>query len=102
QPANPLFLGELAIVRARLGEREAATELAQRCAQVAQVSRRTGYIADCGLARIQVALASRDDAGLPGLVEDALKQRGALPPLTVSLLRLDPEFDEHRVLVRAL
>ena len=102
QPANPAFLGELAILQARLGGRAKAADLGQRCTQLALASRRTGYIADCGLARIQVALATRDAANLPGLLEDALKQRGALPPLTVSLLRLDPEFDDYRPLVRSL
>jgi TolB-like protein len=102
QPSNPQFLGELAIVRARLGDRDAALDLGQRCMQFAVASRRTGYIGDCGLARIQVALATNDTAGLPRLVEEALKQRGALPPLTVSLLRVDPEFDDHRALVRSL
>jgi predicted Zn-dependent protease len=102
QPANPLYLGELAIVRARLGQRDAAHDLAERCMQLARASRRTGYIADCGLTRIQVALAARDSAGLPALVDEALQQRGALPPLTVAQLRLDPEFDAHRELVRHL
>jgi hypothetical protein len=102
QPSNPLFLGELAIVWARLGDRAAAGELAQRCTQLARASRRSSYIGDCGLARIQVALAANDTAQLPGLLEDALKQRGSLPPLTVSLLRLDPELDAQRALVRTL
>lgn len=102
QPGNPLFLGELAIVRARLGDRAPALELAQRCAQLAHASRRTGYIGDCGLARIQVALATHADAELPTLLEEALGQRGSLPPLTVALLRADPDFDAHRALVRTL
>jgi TolB-like protein len=102
QPANPLFLGELAIVQARLGDGAAANGLAQRCEQLARASRRTGYVADCELARIQVALASGGAAELPGLLDTALLQRGALPPLTVNLLRLDPDFDDYRPLVRSL
>jgi cytochrome c-type biogenesis protein CcmH/NrfG len=102
QPENPLYLGELAIVRARLGEGDVAGEQVRRCKQLADATRRTGYIADCGLAAIQVALATRDAAGLRRSVEEALKQRGALPPLTVNLLRVDPEFDDHRDLVRSL
>jgi len=102
QPANPLFLGELAIVQARLGDGAAATGLAQRCEQLARASRRTGYIADCGLARIQIALAIRDAANLPGLLDAALIQRGAVPPLTTDLMHIDPDFDDYRPLVRAL
>ena len=102
QPANPLFLGELATVLARLGNRDAANEWARRCARFAQDSRRSGYIGDCGLARIQVALAAEDSAGLPALLEEALKQRGSLPPLTVNLIRVDPDFDAHRALIRTL
>jgi len=102
QPSNPLFLGELAIVRARLGDRDAANDLAQRCTMVARATRRTGYIGDCGLARIQVALAANDSASLPGLLEEALSQRGSLPPLTVNLIRLDPDFDDQRAVVRFL
>jgi TolB-like protein len=102
QPENPLLLGELAIVRARLGDRDAAVALAGRCTELARASRRTGYIGDCGLARIQVALATNAADELPGLIEEALEQRGSLPPLTVALLRRDPDYDAHRALVRRL
>ena len=102
QPANPLFLGELAIVWARLGDRAASDELAQRCTDLARASRRTGYIGDCGLARVQIALAANAAADLPKLLNEALKQRGSLPPLTVNLIRLDPDFDAQRAVVRTL
>jgi len=102
QPANPLFLGELAIVWARLGDRAAANELAQRCTDLARASRRSGYIGDCGLARVQIALATSAAADLPKLLNEALKQRGSLPPLTVNLIRLDPDFDAQRAVVRTL
>lgn len=101
QPENPLFVGELAIVRARLGERASALELAQRCDDLARKTRRSGYIADCGLARIQVALATNASAAeLKSLLVAALSQQGALPPLTPNLLRLDPEFDGQPASVR--
>jgi TolB-like protein len=102
QPANPLFVGELAIVLARLGDAAAANGLAQRCVQLALASRRTAYVGDCGLARVQVALAANAAGELPKLLGEALQQRGALPPLTVSLIRLDPEFDAQRAVVRYL
>jgi len=89
-------------VRARLGERVAALDDAQRCARLALASRRTAYIADCGLARIQVALATNAAGDLPRLLDQALEQRGALPPLTVALIRLDPDFDGQRAVVRYL
>jgi TolB-like protein len=102
QPANPLFFGELAIARARLGEREAARAAAERCMQLALASRRTGHIGDCGLARVQVALATQATGDLPRLLEEALRQRGSLPPLTMALLRLDPDLDDQRAVVRTL
>jgi hypothetical protein len=102
QPGNPLLVGELAIVRARLDDHDAANDLARRCTQLALASRRTGYVGDCGLASIQVALAANDAASLPKLLDEALQQRGALPPLTVNLIRLDPDFDGQRAVVRYL
>jgi len=102
QPANPLFVGELAITEARLGDRAAAVELGRECTRLALASRRTGFIGDCGLANIQVALAANAAADLPALLEAALAQRGSLPPLTVSLIRLDPDFDAQRAVVRTL
>jgi TolB-like protein len=102
QPANPLFVGELAIVRARLGDSAGALDFAQRCVGLAHASRRTGYIGDCGLARVQVALAANAAAELPALLDAALRQRGSLPPLTLGLIRLDPDFDAQRASVRTL
>jgi hypothetical protein len=102
QPGNPLFVGELAIVRARLGDAAGALDFSQRCAGLARASRRTGYIGDCELARVQVALAANDQAELPALLDAALRQRGSMPPLTIALMRLDPDFDGQRDLVRTL
>ena len=57
QPANPLLIAELAILRARLGSYEAGVRLEPRCLELAQSSRKQGFIAECRFARIQVELA---------------------------------------------
>jgi hypothetical protein len=96
QPENPLLVAELAIVHARLGHRDAAEELARTCSAVAARTRRESFLAECVLAKIQMALAFQSSAEVSMLVGEAITLRGEFPPLTPALLRLDPEFDGQR------
>lgn len=96
QRENPLLTAELAIVQARRGERGAASELAQRCAELAARGRRDSMAAECALAAIQVELATGAPADAVQRLKAASTLRGELPPLTPALLRLDPEFDALR------
>jgi len=96
QPANPVLMAELATVRGRLGEFEAAVRLEPRCTELASQPRREAWIAECALARIQAELAAGDPAHAVALLKEALTTSGALPPLTPALLKLDPEFDALR------
>jgi tetratricopeptide (TPR) repeat protein len=95
QPENSLLVAELAVVQARLGRRDAAGKLIESCSALAARARRESFIAECLVAKIQVALAF-DSAELFPLLEQALTFRGELPPLTPALLRLDPEYDVVR------
>jgi tetratricopeptide (TPR) repeat protein len=94
QPGNSLLVAELAIVRARLGDREEAERAIETCSSLAARARRESFAAECALAKIQVALAGSSDA-IP-LIKAALTMRGEYPPLTSALLRLDPEWDGLR------
>jgi tetratricopeptide (TPR) repeat protein len=96
QPANSLLVAELAIVQARLGQRDAAAKLGETCIALAARSRREAFTAECVLAKIQVALAANSNGEVIALLEDASARRGELPPLTPALLRVDPEFDGQR------
>jgi TolB-like protein/DNA-binding winged helix-turn-helix (wHTH) protein len=96
QPANSLLVAELAIVQARLGQRDAAGKLSETCTALAARSRREAFTAECLLAKIQVALASDTKAEVIALLKEAITRRGELPPLTPALLRVDPEFDGQR------
>jgi len=92
QPENPLFLAELAIVRARLGDRDQALALAQRCQPLAEQSRRHEYRTACRMARLHTELAAGNSAAAANLLTDALRLSEGSPPLTPELLRADPEF----------
>jgi TolB-like protein/DNA-binding winged helix-turn-helix (wHTH) protein len=92
QPGNSLLVAELSIVRARLGDHDAAIKLTETCDTLAALTRRESFVAECLLAKIQVALVS-ESPELRKLLERAMKLRGEFPPLTSELLRLDPEFD---------
>jgi TolB-like protein/DNA-binding winged helix-turn-helix (wHTH) protein/Tfp pilus assembly protein PilF len=96
QPDNPAIMAETAVVHARLGSRQAGERLLQRCMEPAGTPRRESSIADCRLAGMQVALAAGDAAEAVRQLREALTMRGAFPPLTRALLRLDPEFDPLR------
>jgi tetratricopeptide (TPR) repeat protein len=96
QPANPALMAELATVRGRLGEFEAAVRLVPRCVELDSQPRREAFIAECAFARIQAELAAGDPAHVVTLLKEALTSQGALPPLTPALLRLDPEYDALR------
>jgi TolB-like protein/Tfp pilus assembly protein PilF len=95
QPDNSLLVAELAIVRARLGMRDAAKKLGETCTTLAARTRRETFVAECVLARIQVELAI-ESTEVVGLIERALTLPGEFPPLTPELLRLDPEYDGLR------
>lgn len=92
QPGNPLLMAELAMVQARLGNRDAAMEMSRQCAAAAARVRRDWYAAECALANIQIELATGTPAEAVARIKDALALRGQLPPLTRELLRVDPEF----------
>jgi hypothetical protein len=96
QPANPVLMAELATVRGRLGELEAAVRLQPRCLELARQPRRQALITDCVFARIQAELAAGDAALAVTLLKDALTAPGAVPPLTPALLKVDPEYDALR------
>ena len=96
QPANPVLMAEHAILRGRQGLFEAGMRLVPRCLDLAQEPRRDAFIAECALAQIQVELAGGDDARAVASLKVALTTRGALPPVTKALLRLDPEYDNLR------
>jgi tetratricopeptide (TPR) repeat protein len=96
QPANPVLMAEHAILRGRQGLFEAGMRLVPRCLDLAQEPRRDAFIAECALAQIQVELAGGDDARAVASLRVALTTRGALPPVTKALLRLDPEYDNLR------
>ncbi len=96
QPANPALMAELAVVRGRMGSRQAGERLVARCLELAENPRRETLIADCRLAGIQVELAAGDSREAVTQLEGALTMRGGFPPLTPALLRLDPEFDALR------
>jgi hypothetical protein len=96
QPANPVLMAELATVRGRLGEFEAAVRLAPLCVELASRPRRESLITECAFARIQAELAAGDPARAVVLLKEALAAQGALPPLTPALLKIDPEYDELR------
>jgi TolB-like protein/thioredoxin-like negative regulator of GroEL len=96
QPANPALMAEHAILRGRQGLYEAGLRLVPRCLDLAQQPRRDAFIADCELARIQIELAANDLARAVASLKEALTLRGALPPVTKPLLRLDPEYDPLR------
>jgi TolB-like protein/DNA-binding winged helix-turn-helix (wHTH) protein/Tfp pilus assembly protein PilF len=95
QPENPILTAELAIVRAHLGARDVAKKLNESCSALAARARRETFVAECLLARIEVALAL-DSAELPALLQEAITLRGEFPPLTSALLRLDPQWDSLR------
>ncbi len=97
QPANPVLAAELAILRGRLGSREAGLRVVPRCLELAENPRRDAFIAECRLAQIQVELAAGEPQRVVGLLKEALMMRGTFPPLTPALLRLDPEYDGLRV-----
>jgi tetratricopeptide repeat protein len=96
QPTNPAVMAELAVVRARMGSREAGERLVPRCLELAENPHREALIADCLQAGIQVALAAGDSRAAVTQLKGALTLRGAFPPLTPALLRLDPEYDALR------
>jgi TolB-like protein/DNA-binding winged helix-turn-helix (wHTH) protein/Flp pilus assembly protein TadD len=96
QPTNPAVMAELAVVRARMGSREAGERLVPRCLELAENPHREALIADCLQAGIQVALAAGDSRAAVTQHKGALTLRGAFPPLTPALLRLDPEYDALR------
>ncbi|MEO8019176.1 MAG: winged helix-turn-helix domain-containing protein [Pseudomonadota bacterium] len=96
QEANPVLTGELAIVRARLGDHQAAVTLADRCLQLAAHPRRESLIADCTRAKVDLAQAAGDTAGAIRLLRELAAMRGLLPPLTGALVLVDPEFDNLR------
>jgi tetratricopeptide (TPR) repeat protein len=96
QPSNPVLVAELATVRGRLGEFEAAVRLEPRCLELAGQPHREALIAECASARIQAELAGGNPAHAVALLKDALAAPGALPPLTPELLKLDPEYDALR------
>lgn len=96
QPANPVLMAELATVRGRLGEFEAAVRLQPRCLELARQPRREAFITDCMFARIQAELAAGQAAHAVTLLKEALTAQGAVPPLTPELLKLDPEYDALR------
>ena len=75
---------------------EAGMRLIPRCLDLAQKPRRDALIAECELARIQVELAADDPARAVASLKQAMTMRGALPPVTKALLRLDPEYDALR------
>lgn len=94
QERNPVLLAELAIVRARLDDRDAVLE--QRCMAYAVRPKRDAMMADCMLARIQAELAAGSAADAVALLAAAATTGGFLPPLTPELLRLDPDYDALR------
>jgi TolB-like protein/DNA-binding winged helix-turn-helix (wHTH) protein/Flp pilus assembly protein TadD len=95
QPANPLLVAELAILRARLGSLEAGVRLEPRCLELASHPRVDQLLAECKLARVQVELAAGDPArAVAGLKE--LLTLNATPPVTPEWLKLDPEYDALR------
>jgi TolB-like protein/DNA-binding winged helix-turn-helix (wHTH) protein len=96
QPRNPVLMAELAHVRGRLGLLEAAVRLVPRCRELAGHPRRETYIAECEVARVAAELTSGDPARAVDALKAALAVRGALPPLTPELLRLDPDYDALR------
>jgi tetratricopeptide (TPR) repeat protein len=96
QPTNPALMAELAVVRGRMGSREAGERLVPRCLELADNPRRESLIADCRLAVLQVELAAGDARQAVRQLEGALTMRGAFPPLTPALMRLDPEYDALR------
>jgi tetratricopeptide (TPR) repeat protein len=96
QPSNPVLMAELATLRGRLGEFEAAVRLVPRCLELAGQPRREALIVECAFARIQAELAAGDPARSVALLKEALGAQGALPPLTPALLKLDPEYDALR------
>jgi len=96
QPENSLLVAELAIVQARLGVRHAAEKLNETCATLAAKTRREAFVAECVLAKIQVALALHSSAEVIVLLKEAITLRGEFPPLTPALLRLDPDFEGER------
>jgi TolB-like protein/DNA-binding winged helix-turn-helix (wHTH) protein len=95
QPANPLLVAELAILRARSGSLETGVQVASRCLELADHPRVDQLVAECKLARVQVELAAGDPArAVEGLKE--LLTVNATPPVTPGLLRLDPDYDALR------
>jgi tetratricopeptide (TPR) repeat protein len=96
QPSNPVLMAELATVRGRLGEFEAAVRLEPRCLELARQPHREALIAECTSARIQAELSGGDPAHAVALLKDALGAQSALPPLTPELLKLDPDYDALR------
>jgi len=96
QPANPVLMAEHAILRGRQGLIEAGMRLIPRCLDLAQNPRRNTLMAECEIARIQVELAAGDPARAVASLKQAMTMRGALPPVTKALLRLDPEYDALR------
>jgi hypothetical protein len=96
QPENSILIAELAIVQARRGAQDAAEKLAKTCTALAARTRRDAFVAECVLAKVQVALAGNATAEEIALLKEALSLRGEFPPLTPALLRLDPEFDGQR------
>ena len=96
QPANPALMAELIIVRGRLGSRDTGERLVPRCLELASNPRRESLIADCLQARLQAGLAGGDPGETVTRLKEALTIRGAFPPLTPALLRLDPDYDALR------
>ena len=67
-----------------------------RCLELAHNPRRDTFIADCVQALVQAGLAAGDPGETVTQLKEALEIRGAFPPLTPALLRLDPDYDALR------
>jgi TolB-like protein/DNA-binding winged helix-turn-helix (wHTH) protein len=93
QNANPVLLAELATVRGRLGQLDAALRLVSRCLDVAATPRRETYRAECAAARIPAEITAGDPARAVLALREAITAHGVLPPLTPALLKLDPDYD---------
>jgi tetratricopeptide (TPR) repeat protein len=90
QPNNADFCYSLALAYCGLGDREAATEYAERAVNLMPVSKDalTGAFMETARARVQARFGDRDRA-IPALAR-LLKLPGILTP---TFLRLDPDFD---------
>jgi tetratricopeptide (TPR) repeat protein len=95
QPRSIDLCGPLAFVLGRLGERDAALATVERYAALAAGDARAESFAEDLRARV-LAKFGEKEAAIASIEKILSKPSDGGPPLTVALLRLDPDFDSLR------